>query len=37
MAEPYELARDDLFLPEPNDPDVLRGQAESIRARLTGG
>ncbi len=31
------LPWDDLFLPEPNDPDVLRGQAESIRARLTGG
>jgi diadenosine tetraphosphate (Ap4A) HIT family hydrolase len=28
------LPWDDLFLPEPNDPDVLRGQAAAIRERL---
>ncbi|HEY7070513.1 MAG TPA: HIT family protein [Acidimicrobiales bacterium] len=31
------LPWDDLFLPEPNDPDVLRRQAAAIRERLTGG
>jgi diadenosine tetraphosphate (Ap4A) HIT family hydrolase len=31
------LPWDDLFLPEPHDPNVLRRQAAAIRERLTGG